>query len=120
MDLDLKLRLVPLQSPGLKNVGDARVHAGFLQAYNAVALEILQLVGSQLRLYPSYNVVVAGHSLGGALAALGAISIRNAGPHVPIRLFTFGMCLSGTGVEHTTDQLDRATQDRRFLVCRLC
>jgi len=36
-------------------------------------------------------IIVTGHSLGGAVAALGAISIKSALPSVPLKLFTFGV-----------------------------
>lgn len=71
-------------------MGNAKVHLGFLDAYNAVALDVLHIVQDQLAVHPSYRIIVTGHSLGGAIAALGAISIKSAHPHVPIKLFTFG------------------------------
>lgn len=73
-------------------MGNAKVHLGFLDAYNAVALDVLHIVQDQLAVHPSYRIIVTGHSLGGAIAALGAISIKSAHPHVPIKLFTFGGC----------------------------
>lgn len=86
------LLLVPLHSTGLTGVADAKVHLGFLDAYNAVALDVLRIVQDQLAVHPSYRIIVTGHSLGGAIAALGAISIKSALPSVPIKLFTFGVC----------------------------
>lgn len=87
---DLLFVLVPLQPPGLVRMGQARVHAGFLSAYNAVAPDVLRIVKTQLETHPSYQIIVTGHSLGGAIAPLGAISIRSVHPHIPIKLFTFG------------------------------
>lgn len=80
----------PLRSEGLTDVGDAQVHAGFLDAYNSVASDVLRIVKRQLATYPSYRIVVTGHSLGGAIAALAAISIKAALPRVPLQLYTFG------------------------------
>lgn len=87
---DIMLLLVPVHSTGLTDVGDAKVHLGFLDAYNAVALDVLRIVQDQLVVHPSYMIIVTGHSLGGAVAALGAISIKSALPSVPLKLFTFG------------------------------
>jgi len=93
--VDIMLLLVPLHSTGLTGVGDAKVHLGFLDAYNAVALDVLRIVQDQLVAYPSYRIIITGHSLGGAVAALGAISIKSALPGVPLKLFTFGLCSYG-------------------------
>ncbi|KAJ3570017.1 hypothetical protein NP233_g4674 [Leucocoprinus birnbaumii] len=87
---DILILLAPLQSPGLGDVGEARVHTGFLASYNSIASDVLRIVEKQLEAHPSYSVVVTGHSLGGALAPLGAISIRAAYPKVPMKLFTYG------------------------------
>jgi len=89
--IDIMLLLVPVHSTGLTDVGDAKVHLGFLDAYNAVALDVLRIVQDQLVVHPSYMIIVTGHSLGGAVAALGAISIKSALPSVPLKLFTFGV-----------------------------
>jgi len=59
---DILIILIPLKSPGLANVGDARVHTGFLAAYNLVARTVLNLVGTQLEAFPDYSVVVTGKS----------------------------------------------------------
>jgi surfactin synthase thioesterase subunit len=118
--LDLQFNLLPLQSPELKDVGDAYVHAGFLEAYNSVALEVLHVIQTQLTLRPSYNIIVTGHSLGGAIASLGAISIRSTHSYVPMRLFTFGMCFPGANVQLIIDQQDRSAPNRESFICWIC
>lgn len=97
----------PLKSVGIADVGDAYVHSGFLFAYNVVADKVLSIVKSQLAEYPGYSVVVtgevhsytlstqtshdySGHSLGGSVGSLAALSIRAAHPSVPIKLYTYG------------------------------
>jgi dienelactone hydrolase len=47
-----------------------RVHAGFYLAFKAIAEIIEGDVTDQLAKYPSYQLVITGHSLGGALAAM--------------------------------------------------
>ncbi|KAJ6611121.1 Alpha/Beta hydrolase protein [Mycena sp. CBHHK59/15] len=69
---------------------NSHVHAGFLAAYNSVADDVLATVQSQVANYPDYSTVVTGHSLGRALAALGAPCIKTAQPNVPMKLYTFG------------------------------
>jgi len=85
-----------LESKGLTGVpSGASVHTGFLGAYNVAANEVLSLVAGQLKSYPSYKVVVTGHSLGGAVASLAAVSIKSAHPNVALKLYTYGQPRTG-------------------------
>ena len=47
-----------------------RVHSGFYLAWQAVNNVVKTLLSNQLASYPGYQLVVTGHSLGGAVAAL--------------------------------------------------
>jgi Lipase (class 3) len=108
---DAQLVLVPYYSPGVSNAPNGTaVHFGFLNSYNSVAPLIIFMVRAQLELHPDYNVVcagdsyhstlflaflifvVSGHSLGGALASLAALSLRHNLPGLrgSLRLFTYG------------------------------
>jgi len=80
----------PLQSTGLTGVGGSKVHTGFQYAYNVVAATVLKQVKAQVAAYPSYKVIVTGHSLGGAVATFAAISIKSALPSTTLKLYTFG------------------------------
>jgi hypothetical protein len=85
------------------------VHAGFNYAWNQVATKVVHDVMALHRDFPDYSIVVTGHSLGGALASLCALTLQevfNADASVSnqftlramqklhvvpkIRLFTFG------------------------------
>ncbi|KAJ2915418.1 hypothetical protein MD484_g5007, partial [Candolleomyces efflorescens] len=71
------------------------VHKGFLDAWNTVAVNMINVVRSQLVEYPGYTIVVTGHSLGGALASLAGISLKRNFPRVPLRLYTYGQPRTG-------------------------
>ncbi|KAJ7214486.1 alpha/beta-hydrolase [Mycena pura] len=86
---DAKVFLKPFVSPGIE-LNNVNVHHGFLDAYNNVAYDVLGTVRAELQKFPTYRVVVTGHSLGGAIASLAAPSLKNALPNADIRLFTFG------------------------------
>ena len=71
------------------------VHQGFLTAFNSVADNIISTVKSQLASYPSYTLISTGHSLGGALASLGGVSLGSNFPGVPLEMWTFGQPRTG-------------------------
>lgn len=92
---DISIRLVPLNSPGIANVGRARVHTGFMIAYNLVAKTVIDIIDRQLALFPDYSIVVTGHSLGGAIASLCALSLQGTYPDANLKLYTFGQPRTG-------------------------
>ena len=57
--------------------GDIHVHGGYLNCYNSIREEILQLVYDITGWHSSWNVMVTGHSLGGALSTLAAFEFAN-------------------------------------------
>ncbi|KAJ7664514.1 Alpha/Beta hydrolase protein [Mycena polygramma] len=118
---DIKFRKAPFKSTGIpKHIGElVHVHRGFLDAYNNVVNDVLAHVKEELEDFPSYSIVVTGHSLGGAIAALAAPSIKTAHPEVGLKLYTFGQPRVGTPkfaryVEETigVDNLYRAVHTR--------
>lgn len=91
--------MIPYRSLGVTcPASGVEVHGGFLQAYNAVAMNMLSNVSAQLGLYPTYSLVAAGHSLGGALASLAGVSLKSNFPNSSVRLFTFGQPRTGNEV----------------------
>lgn len=55
------------------------VHSGFWKAWESVADDVTAELDSALSTYSDYQLVVTGHSLGAALAALAGTALRNAG-----------------------------------------
>jgi predicted lipase len=49
---------------------NCRVHSGFYDAYTAVSNIIEGTVLNETAAHPSYQLVISGHSLGGAIAAM--------------------------------------------------
>ncbi|KAH6917626.1 lipase [Coprinopsis sp. MPI-PUGE-AT-0042] len=88
--LDVLFVMLPLVSPGLKNVGGAWAHTGFQVAYNAVAKDVIATVKNEIAAHPGYKLTVTGHSLGGAVASIGALSLKAALPDTPLQLYTYG------------------------------
>ncbi|VDC07553.1 unnamed protein product [Peniophora sp. CBMAI 1063] len=104
---DSNMLLIPLDSvgPPLNGSGDARVHAGFGVAFGSVSDLVLDIVVEQLRQYPSYSVVLTGHSMGGALAAIGGTLLKANATGAAVRVFTFGQ--PRTGDANFADLLDK-------------
>ncbi|KAG1787009.1 Alpha/Beta hydrolase protein [Suillus plorans] len=93
--IDTSLLLSPLRGPGLPENTDAHVHTGFLYAFRSVGDRVLNVLREQFKEVPQYDVTVSGHSLGGAIASIAALSIRNSFPDAALRLFTFGQPRTG-------------------------
>lgn len=79
-----------LSSP-YPGVTGAKVHSGFLSAYNDVKDQVKKAITAQLGKYPNAEIFVTGHSLGGALALLAAVDIKNSiSPNKKVTLYTYG------------------------------
>ncbi|KIJ41480.1 hypothetical protein M422DRAFT_255385 [Sphaerobolus stellatus SS14] len=87
---DIGILLTGLASPGVSPPSGTSVHSGFLLAYNSVADLIISTVKSQLQAHPGYNLVTSGHSLGGALSSLAAVSLKNNFPSSQVTMYTYG------------------------------
>jgi alpha-beta hydrolase superfamily lysophospholipase len=60
------------QSPSgvISGCSECQVHAGFLLAAQNVETTIATSVEKQVEAYPDYQLLVTGHSMGGAVAML--------------------------------------------------
>ena len=68
---------------------DCQVHKGFYKAEQAVYADVLAQVETLVAKYPSYTVLVTGHSLGAAMATLTAMDLQNSGVG-NVKLVNFG------------------------------
>ncbi|KAF7431029.1 hypothetical protein PC9H_006745 [Pleurotus ostreatus] len=85
--LDNELFLVPFITPGVSPPLGSLVHTGFVTAWNSIALQVISIVRAQLNAHPGYSLVTTGHSLGGSLSSLAAISLKQNFPKV---MYTYG------------------------------
>eukprot|EP01065_Artemidia_motanka_P017867 TRINITY_DN21267_c0_g1_i1.p1 TRINITY_DN21267_c0_g1~~TRINITY_DN21267_c0_g1_i1.p1 ORF type:complete len:1646 (+),score=434.82 TRINITY_DN21267_c0_g1_i1:63-4940(+) len=69
--------------------GLPRCHRGFRRAFDSVAPEVVERLKPILDTHPHHEVVVTGHSLGGAIAMLLACEIRRKFGRVPT-VYTYG------------------------------
>ncbi|KAI6021556.1 Alpha/Beta hydrolase protein [Pisolithus microcarpus] len=99
--IDGFVMLAPLQGIGLppshlpSMSKRPQVHTGFLIAYQSIAQVMLDIVESQIKSYPTYAVVMTGHSLGGAIASIASIAIRHTYSATTVRLYTIGQPRTG-------------------------
>ncbi|KAK7197888.1 lipase [Novymonas esmeraldas] len=71
------------------------VHRGFFSTYLSVRPQVNMAVMRLIGLLPGYQVLVTGHSLGGAMAMLAAVDLQEQfnkmwAPQQPVVLYTFG------------------------------
>lgn len=64
------------------------VHMGFLQSWRNTREVVLPAIKAAMDIYPSYNLTIVGHSLGGAVAALAGLELLARG-YFPV-VTTFG------------------------------
>lgn len=92
---DASVTLVQCSSSGVKYPTGALCHTGFQNAYNAVASQVISIVRAQLTQFPKYTIRVTGHSLGGALASLAAVSMQQNFPSNLVFAYTLGQPRTG-------------------------
>jgi predicted lipase len=92
---DSQLLLVPFIAPGVKLPSGICVHSGFLLSWDSIALQVYAVVRQQISSHPDYSIVTTGHSLGGSLALLAAISLMQNFPDSKIRTYSYGAPRTG-------------------------
>jgi predicted lipase len=58
------------------------VHSGFMGQWEVAQMFVVESLAKAYKTHPSYQVVVTGHSMGGAVAAIAATYLRNLGYNV--------------------------------------
>ena len=89
---DLELWQEPFDRREDSAFADAKVHAGFLKSWRQLhGNGLLSAVEAAQRVWPGYQLVITGHSLGGSLAALMAAFVASSKPEQePPLVYTFG------------------------------
>jgi len=95
---DAQVVLVPFVCPGVKLPPGARIHSGFFLSWVSVTVQVLSIVRSQVACHPDYSIVTMGHSLGGSLALLAAITLRQTFPESKIRTYSYGAPRTGNRI----------------------
>ncbi|KAK6062598.1 lipase [Seiridium cupressi] len=98
---DLDQDLVSCVAPGIECSG-CTCSQGYLDQYNAVAEDVKNAIDSGMEQYAGYNLTVTGHSMGGALASLGAASLQGQG--LSLVPYTYGQ--PRTGDQNYADYID--------------
>ena len=57
-------------------VGNARIHSGFQSSYLNIRTQTQSSIQKLAKLYPDYEIVFTGHSLGGAMASIAAVDFH--------------------------------------------
>ncbi|KAF4577037.1 hypothetical protein EYR36_005024 [Pleurotus pulmonarius] len=87
--IDAQICKTPLAIPGVTG-SDLQVHTGFQKAWKYVSPDVILSLKKELKSKPTFSLVVTGHSLGGAIAALASLEIKTAFPKLNLRLFSYG------------------------------
>ncbi len=80
------LLLAPLSSCSF--VSGCGIHPGFATAWEEISDDVLAALQSATALYPAHDIIVTGHSLGGAVATIAAGHLRQEGFFID--LYTYG------------------------------
>jgi len=74
-----------------EDVANTQVHSGFYTAYSSISYVLLKALRNLITAHPTANILLTGHSLGGALATFAALDLkRQINPPNFINFYTFG------------------------------
>ncbi len=93
-------KTVPHEDPDC----NCEVEEGFQFAYNTIAPRILDAVALMVKSYPSYRIVVTGHSLGGGMAGLGAVHLAVL---YPLKVELYSLATVRVGNQQFVDYLEK-------------
>lgn len=72
----------------LPSCSGCQVHGGYYLAWLSVIDQVQSLVNTQTTAFPSYDLIIAGHSLGASLATLTAAQLSTA--YTDLTVYTYG------------------------------
>jgi predicted lipase len=90
---NIRVKLTNLRLPNKNYEDRIQVHTGFQESYLAVSGDLMKVVQELvIELYPDYDVVVLGHSLGGSMSTLFAMHLREHlnFPTSRMQVYTYG------------------------------
>ncbi|KJZ78139.1 hypothetical protein HIM_02177 [Hirsutella minnesotensis 3608] len=102
------MKLVPYESPGIRGCNNCLVRNERLKRWNSVAGDTITSVQSALQQFPGAKVIVVGHSTGGDMMPLAAMSLVGNG--IPVTGYAFGA--SRVGNKEFADFVDRQSLPR--------
>jgi hypothetical protein len=80
-------------SPFPNSPKDAKIHYGFLETWHYIKTQVVEELLILSNIHPYSNLLITGHSLGGAVATLCSADVRNTYPDLNVRkwqVFTIG------------------------------
>ena len=96
LDIITDLSIIEVDYPACASTDiladDCKIHSGFYNAYNSVADDVYDIILSLLSNHSNAAVELTGHSLGGALAAIGALDLvlNHDTSVMPSYVYTYG------------------------------
>lgn len=82
--------LVAWNDSSVEAPAGTQIHMGFQHAWGTVSATVMAAVKEEASKYPDYNIVVTGHSLGGALSSIASLVIQSSLPNRVVRVYTYG------------------------------
>ena len=90
---DANMVRVPMDLPSVEDKKRPKVHWGFLRQFRSLEEQINDDIEYYIKLVKDpadLNIIITGHSLGGALCSLAGLQYSLNYPNIPISCYTFG------------------------------
>ncbi|CDK26280.1 unnamed protein product [Kuraishia capsulata CBS 1993] len=116
---DIEITQMTFANPGnhLSKCVNCKVHAGFYMTYRNTVGRIDPVLSDLIKLYPAYQVLFLGHSLGGAVAMLLPIHLIETQGFKNFRVVTYGQPIVGN--EAFADWYEKSLDANGLLDSRL-